>query len=58
MGVKIRTIKDIRFYLSRELICVYNETEIRVLTDIIIKTVTGTTKLSQLYDNGYLIKQN
>ena len=33
MGVKIRTIKDIRFYLSRELICVYNETEIRVLAD-------------------------
>jgi len=56
MGVKIRTIKDIRFYLSRELTGVYNETEIRVLADIIIKTVTGTTKLSQLYDNGYLIK--
>ena len=56
MGVKIRTIKDIRFYLSRELICVYNETEIRVLADIIIKTVTGTAKLHQLYDNGYLIR--
>jgi len=56
MGVKIRTIKDIRFYLSKELKVVYNETEIRVLADIIIKTVTGTAKLHQLYDNGYLIK--
>jgi release factor glutamine methyltransferase len=56
MGVKIRTIKDIRFYLSRELTGVYNETEIRVLADIIIKIVTGTTKLHQLYDSGYLIK--
>jgi release factor glutamine methyltransferase len=56
MGVKIRTIKDIRFYLSKELTGVYNETEIRVLADIIIKTVTGTSKLHQLYDNGYLIK--
>jgi release factor glutamine methyltransferase len=56
MGVKIRTIKDIRFYLSKELTGVYNETEIRVLADIIIKTVTGTAKLHQLYDNGYLIK--
>jgi release factor glutamine methyltransferase len=56
MGVKIRTIKDIRFYLSRELTGVYNETEIRVLADIIIKTVTGTAKLHQLYDNGYLIR--
>ena len=56
MGVKIRTIKDIRFYLSKELKDVYNETEIRVLADIIIKTVTGTSKLHQLYDNGYLIR--
>jgi protein-(glutamine-N5) methyltransferase, release factor-specific len=56
MGVKIQTIKDIRFYLSKELTGVYNETEIRVLADIIIKTVTGTAKLHQLYDNGYLIK--
>jgi release factor glutamine methyltransferase len=56
MGVKIQTIKDIRFYLSKELTGVYNETEIRVLSDIIIKTVTGTAKLHQLYDNGYLIR--
>jgi release factor glutamine methyltransferase len=56
MGVKIQTIKDIRFYLSKELTGIYNEIEIRVLADIIIKTVTGIAKLHQLYDNGYMIK--
>jgi release factor glutamine methyltransferase len=56
MGVKIQTIKDIRFYLSKELKGVYNEIEIRVLADIMIKTVNGTVKLHQLYDNGYLMK--
>jgi release factor glutamine methyltransferase len=55
MGVKIQTIKDIRFYLKEELSGIYKETEIRVLADILIKTVTGTTKLHQLYDNGYII---
>jgi release factor glutamine methyltransferase len=55
MGVKIQTIKDIRFYLKKELSGIYKETEIRVLADILIKTVTGTTKLHQLYDNGYII---
>ena len=55
MGVKIQTIKDIRFYLARELKNVYNEPEIRVLADILIKTVTGIKKLHQLFDNGYPI---
>jgi release factor glutamine methyltransferase len=55
MGVKIQTIKDIRFYLARELIGVYKEPEIRALTNILIKTVKGTVKLHQLYDNSYLV---
>ena len=55
MGVKIQTIKDIRFFLFKELAAVYNEPEIRVLADTIIKTVTGSTKLYQLYDSNYLI---
>jgi release factor glutamine methyltransferase len=55
MGVKIQTIKDIRFYLAKELTGVYKETEIRTLADILIKTITGTTKLHELYDNDYLI---
>ena len=52
MGVKIQTIKDIRFYLAKELKGIYRETEIRVLADILIKTVTGLKKLHQLYDSG------
>lgn len=55
MGVKIQTIKDIRFYLAKELKGVYKEPEIRVLADILIKTVTGATKLHQIYDNEYPI---
>ncbi len=38
MGVKIQTIKDIRFYLAKELKAIYKEPEIRILADIIIKT--------------------
>jgi len=57
MGVKIQTIKDIRFFLLKELSDVYPEPEIRVLSDIIIKTVTGRTKLHQLYDNGYKVER-
>ena len=55
MGVKIQTIKDIRFYLAKELTGSYKEPEIRILADIIIKTVTGITKLHHLYDNRYLV---
>ena len=57
MGVKIQTIKDIRFYLSRELAGIYKEPEIRVLADILIKTVTGITELHDLYDKSYVITE-
>jgi release factor glutamine methyltransferase len=53
MGVKIQTIKDIRFYLTKELKRVYPEQEIRSLADILIKTFMQTTKLHQLYDNEF-----
>ena len=53
MGVKIRTIIDFRFYLAKELNAIYKEPEIRILADILIKTVTGITKLHQLYNNVY-----
>ena len=55
MGVKIQTIKDIRFYLARELIVIYKEPEIRTIADILIKKVTGITKLHDLYDDKYVI---
>ena len=53
MGVNIQTIKDIRFYLAKELEEIYKEPEIRVLANIIIKTVTGISKLHQFYDNRH-----
>ena len=53
MGVKIRTIIDFRFYLAKELNAIYKEPEIRILADILIKTVTGITKLHELYNNEY-----
>jgi protein-(glutamine-N5) methyltransferase, release factor-specific len=58
MAVKIQTIKDIRIYLKKELNDIYTEPEIRVLTNILIKTIKGITKLHQLYDNGYSITGN
>jgi release factor glutamine methyltransferase len=57
MGVKIQTLKDIRFYLAKELKNVYQEPEISALASIIIKTVIGTTKLHQLYNAGYQVKR-
>jgi len=49
--------KRYQVFLLKELSGVYPEPEIRVLSDIIIKTVTGRTKLYQLYDNGYKIEK-
>jgi protein-(glutamine-N5) methyltransferase, release factor-specific len=58
MGVKIQTIKDIRFYLAKELIGIYSPSEIRVLANLLTKTVTGRTKLHQLYDDGYPVSKS
>lgn len=49
MGVNIQTIKDIRIYLSQELDGIYQEPELTALTNIIIKTILGVTKLHQVY---------
>jgi release factor glutamine methyltransferase len=49
MGVNIQTIKDIRFYLAKELEKIYQEPEISAIINLVIKTVTGITKLHQLY---------
>jgi release factor glutamine methyltransferase len=49
MGVNIQTIKDIRIYLSRELEAIYQEPEINALSNLIIRSVTGVSKLHQLY---------
>jgi release factor glutamine methyltransferase len=49
MGVNIQTIKDIRFYIAKELEKIYQEPEISSIANIIIKNVTGISKLHQLY---------
>lgn len=49
MCVNIQTIKDIRFYLAKELKEIYRQQEIGALTNIIIKTVIGISRLHQLY---------
>lgn len=51
MSVNIHTIKDIRFYLLKELDKIYREPETSSLVNIIIKTVTGVSKLHQLYNS-------
>ena len=48
MGVNIRTIKDIRSYLSQELNAIYQQPELTALTNIIIKTLYGVTKLHEI----------
>ena len=49
MGVKLQTIKDIRYYLAKELGEIYHESEISAIANLIIKTETGISRLHQLY---------
>jgi release factor glutamine methyltransferase len=51
MGANLHTIKDIRLFLSQELNELYQEPEISALTNIVIKTLLGVTKLHQIYLN-------
>jgi release factor glutamine methyltransferase len=55
MGTNIHTIKDIRFYLAKELTELYTESEIGAITNIIIKTVFGISRLHQLYNSDQTI---
>jgi release factor glutamine methyltransferase len=48
MGVNIQTIKDIRFYLAKELEEIYKEPEAGALINIIIKNITGLPRFHQL----------
>jgi release factor glutamine methyltransferase len=55
MGVNIQTIKEIRFFLSQELDGLYQEPELTALTNIIIKTILGVTKLHQIYMSDQMV---
>ena len=57
MGVNIQTIKDIRFYLAKELGEIYQEPELTALANIIIRTVTGITKLHQLHNSEQVVNR-
>jgi release factor glutamine methyltransferase len=48
MSLNIKTIQDIRFYLTKKLNGIYQDSEIAALSNIIIKTVTGVKKLHHL----------
>lgn len=52
MGVNIQTIKDIRLFLSNELKYQYREEEISSIAGIIIRTVTGLSRLHEINDPG------
>ena len=58
MGIKIRTIQEIRSYLSDQLKNIYPDPEIRALTNIIIKTVTGAKRLHHLALPEQIISEN
>lgn len=49
MGHNLQTFKDIRFYLDKELTGIYPGSEIKALTNIVIRSVTGITRGHQLY---------
>jgi release factor glutamine methyltransferase len=49
MGIKIQTIKDIRFYLNRELKGTYPEQEIRSIINIIVRSVLEIKSMHQAY---------
>lgn len=57
MIVNIQTLKDIRLYIDKELKGVYPREEIVALTNIILKTKTGITKLHQLYNNDHTVTE-
>jgi release factor glutamine methyltransferase len=55
MGIKIQTIKDIRFYLGRELNGTYPAEEIKAITNIIIRHVLEITRSHHAYLNDELV---
>src|ERR1035437_3904731 len=57
MGVKLQTIKDIRLYLSEELEEIYHGSEIITISNLIIKTVIGMSRLHQFQMADQQIKK-
>lgn len=57
MSDNLRTLKDIRQYLSNQLKDIYLQREINALSGILIKTITGIKKLHHLYDPDYVVTE-
>jgi release factor glutamine methyltransferase len=55
MSITLKTIKEIRLYLTKELKEIYKEPEISAIANIIIKTVIGVTRLHHLYMSEHLV---
>lgn len=55
MRVKIQTIKDIRSFLSDQLQGIYPEPEKNAIANLIIMTLSGISKLHQIYNSDQLI---
>ena len=51
MNVSIKTIKDIRIFLSEELDVIYQEPEKNAVINLIIMTLFGISKLHQVYNS-------
>lgn len=58
MAIKIQTIKDIRFYLAVELSEIYPESEIRSLSNIIIRSALGFSEMHKLYRSDYPVNSS
>jgi release factor glutamine methyltransferase len=52
MTGNIQTIKDIRFYLAKELGEIYQEPELKAISNLIIKTILPVSGLHQLYNSS------
>lgn len=55
MSANIKTLKDIRSYLIKELISIYPEQEIIAITNLILKTHLGIERLHVLLDSSQII---
>ena len=55
MSVSLQTIKETRSYIAKELEKIYNEQEISALSNIIIKTAIGISRLHQLYSTDNIV---
>jgi hypothetical protein len=57
MGSNIQTFKDIRQLLSLELSDIYEVEEINSIANILIRTVTGLSRLHEIYNHEQTVTE-